>query len=216
MKRIRVALVEDDSKFLAAVVALLTRESSLEVVGRYTTGEDAVVAIGRNRFDIALIDLELPGMSGVDVMRHLLEQDTGTECVALTASGDDDDLFAALQAGASGYIVKSEISLPDLVRLIHEVKNGGAPMSAGIARRVLRTFREQPRPRRRSPEVQELSKREEEILKYRVQGFPTKKVAEALHISYETVRLHQKHIYEKLRVHSMGEAVAVWQGEKGY
>ncbi|MGE4094885.1 MAG: response regulator [Candidatus Binatia bacterium] len=216
MPCIRVALVEDDLQFLDKMMALLTSEPSLKVVGCYTTGEAAVAEISMRRPEIALIDLGLPGMSGVEVIRRITKQGENTECVVLTSFDDDIHLFAALQAGAIGYLVKTEISLSEIARLLQDMRSGGAPMSPGIARRVLQTFREQPRPKRRSPEVQELSRREQEILEYRVKGFPTKKVAEALHISYETVRLHQKHIYKKLHVHSMGEAVAVWRGEKTY
>ena len=126
----------------------------------------------------------------------------------MTAFDDDAHLFAALAAGAVGYIVKDEASLPTLVRAIEDAKSGGAPMSFGIARRVLESFRP------RAPHVPELptgdlTTREREILEYRVQGFSTKKVAQVLHISYETVRRHQKAIYGKLHVHSMVEAIAV-------
>jgi DNA-binding NarL/FixJ family response regulator len=214
MTRIRIALVEDNRQFLAEVSALLAEVSEFEVVGAYPTGEAALSGIVQTRPDIALVDIGLPGISGVEVVRGLAERDCSTECLVLTAFDDDAHLFAALAAGAVGYIVKDEASLQALVDLIQEAKSGGAPMSLGIARRVLDTFRVGPR-EAAAPSVENLTAREREILEYRVQGFSTKKVAQALHISYETVRRHQKTIYEKLHVHSMVEAIAMVSGTHG-
>jgi DNA-binding NarL/FixJ family response regulator len=211
MDRIRIALVEDNPQFLAEVNALLSGTPLLEVVGSYPSGEAALTGIAETAPDIALIDIGLPGLSGVDVVRGLTEQGCPTECLMLTAYDDDAHLFAALQAGAVGYILKDEASLSALVRIIQDARNGGAPMSLGIARRVLNAFRERPQ-RATAPELDALSPREREILEHRVQGFSTRKVAQVLHISYETVRRHQKAIYEKLQVHSMVEAIATVSG----
>lgn len=212
--RIRVALVEDNSQFLAEVNALLSETSLLEVVGSYPSGEAALTGIIQTAPDIALIDIGLPGLSGVDLVRSLVERGGSTECLMLTAYEDDAHLFAALQAGAVGYIIKDKASLSELVHAIQDTRNGGAPMSLGLARRVLDAFRRQTS---RAPnlQVEELTPREREILEYRVQGFSTKKVAQALHISYETVRRHQKAIYEKLQVHSMVEAIAAVNSTQG-
>lgn len=214
MDRIRVALVEDNPQFLAEVSALLSKTPLLEVMGSYPSGEAALTGIVQTSPDIALIDIGLPGLSGVDVVRSLVERGCPTECLMLTAYDDDAHLFAALQAGAVGYIIKDEASLSELLRAIQEAREGGAPMSLGIARRVLQAFREQG-PQKMTSEVEELTPREREVLEYRVQGFSTKKVAQVLHISYETVRRHQKAIYEKLHVHSMVEAIAAVSGAGG-
>jgi DNA-binding NarL/FixJ family response regulator len=214
MDRIRIALVEDNPQFLAEVKALLSETPLLEVRGSYPSGEAALTGIVQTSPDIALIDIGLPGLSGVDVVRGLTERGCPTECLMLTAYDDDAYLFAALQAGAVGYIIKDEASLSELVRAIQEARNGGAPMSLGIARRVLDSFRTRTF-RTHDPRVKELTPREREILEYRVQGFSTKKVAHVLHISYETVRRHQKVIYEKLHVHSMVEAIATVSGTHG-
>lgn len=214
MDRIRIALVEDNPQFLAEVNALLAETPLLEVIGSYPSGEAALTGIIQTSPEIALIDIGLPGVSGVDVVRGLAEQGCPTECLMLTAYDDDAHLFAALQAGAVGYIIKGEASLSELVRVIHDARNGGAPMSLGIARRVLNAFRERPQ-RAAAPDVAALTPREREILEYRVQGFSTRKVAQVLHISYETVRRHQKVIYEKLHVHSMVEAIASINGAQG-
>jgi DNA-binding NarL/FixJ family response regulator len=211
MDRIRIALVEDNPQFLAEVTALLSETPLLEVIGSYPSGEAALTGIVQTPPDVALIDIGLPGLSGVDLVRCLTERGCPTECLMLTAYDDDAHLFAALQAGAVGYIIKDEASLSELVRVIQDARSGGAPMSLGIARRVLNAFHERPR-RAAAPDVAALTPREREVLEYRVQGFSTKKVAQVLHISYETVRRHQKTIYEKLHVHSMVEAIATVSG----
>lgn len=207
MDRLRVALVEDNRQFLEEVRALLDETPLVEVGESYTSGEAALAGIVHTRPDIALVDLGLPGLSGTEVVRGLAERGCSTRCIVLTAYDDDAHLFAALQAGAVGYLLKDEASLPGLVRALMDVRDGGAPMSLGIARRVLDSFHRRA-PRTQETRLAELTAREREILEYRVQGFSTKKVAEALHISYETVRRHQKTIYEKLHVHSMIEAIA--------
>lgn len=207
MPYLRIALVEDNRQFLDEMRALLAEASQLEVVGTFTTGEEALQGIMQVCPDVALVDIGLPGISGIEVVRGLAERGCATECLMLTAFDDDAPLFAALAAGAVGYIVKDEASLQTLVQAIQEAKSGGAPMSFGIARRVLESFRHRASRAVDLPD-EELTAREREVLEYRMQGFSTKKVAQVLHISYETVRRHQKAIYEKLHVHSMVEAIA--------
>lgn len=213
MPRISVVLVEDDRALLQELCVLLADSPRLDVVGSYTTGRDAIKEIAQACPDVALIDLGLPDLSGVELIRYLTEAGCKTECLVLTVYDDDAHLFPALQAGAVGYIVKNDASLPEIVRAIEEVRQGGAPMSVGIARRILQEVRQGPRHAGQLL-VQSLTKRELEILEQSAQGFTTKKVAEALCISYEAVRSHQKNIYRKLRVHSLVEAVAVFRGER--
>jgi len=209
----RVALVEDNCTFRAELEGLLANASLIEVVGTYTKGEEAIEGIIALRPEVALIDLGLPDMSGIEIIQHLVAEKCMTECVVLTIFDDDDHLFPALQVGAVGYIVKSEISLPEVMTAIQEVTQGGAPMSFSIARRILQEFKTPRRPAKQA-QGQHLTKREVEILKYVEQGFTTRKVAEVLYIDYKTVRSHQKNIYRKLQVHSLVEAVAVFRGEK--
>ena len=212
MDRIHVALVEDNLSFREDLAMLLTDAPAIKAVDQYTDAKTAMKGIGATPPDVALIDLGLPDFSGTEVIRDIVKRDGKTECLVLTAYDDDTHLFAALGAGAVGYIVKDQTSQAEVVQAIQEVRSGGAPMSLGIARRVLSAFSKATI--HAGPAIQGLTPREIEILEYRVKGFTTRGVADAFGISYETVRRHQKTIYEKLHVHSMGEAVAVFRGEK--
>ncbi len=209
---IKVVIVEDDIQFLEEI-ALLLELSNIEVVGKYHTGREGVKGILRKRPDVALIDLGLPDISGMEVVRGVLEKGSKTEMLVLTVYDDDEHLFSALKAGAVGYIVKSEISFPEVVDAVKEVVRGGAPMSSGIARRILKAFREE-KDREKSKVLQQLTLREKEILECLSRGFSTRKTAQLLGISYETVRVHLKNIYRKLQVNSLIEALAVFKGEK--
>jgi len=129
MPSIRVALVEDNHQFLAELCTLLAEVPFIETVGSYTTGKAALTGIVRTCPDVALIDLGLPDFSGIELIWSLAERRCSTECLALTAYVDDAHLFAALEAGAVGYLVKDEASLATLVQVIQEAKDGGAPVS---------------------------------------------------------------------------------------
>ena len=154
MASIRVVLVEDDQQLLKEMEALLAATPVLEVVGSYPTGREAVTGILAGGPEVALIDLELPDISGVEVIQQVRANGEATECLVLTVYDDDTHLFAALRAGAVGYIVKSEASLAELVQAIQDVRSGGAPMSMGLARRILQAFQTSP-----APQVQGLTKK---------------------------------------------------------
>jgi len=207
---ISTVIVEDDHQFLAGLMLLFKDNSAIELAGVYSRGKDAVVGIIERSPDVALIDLGLPDISGVDVIRELRMKNCRTEMIVLTVYNDDEHLFPALKAGASGYIVKDEVSMDEIIGAIKEVVRGGAPMSMEIARRILHEFREGAE-RSRRPELELLTKREKEVLEYLSKGYNARKVAETLCISYETVRCHQKNIYRKLQVNSLIEAVAVFR-----
>ena len=213
MKRIRVVLVEDNRKYLEEVCVLLKATPYLEVVGTYANGRDAIEGIIATRPDVALVDLKLQDeISGVEVIERVLERGSNTECLVLTVYDDDVNLFSALRAGAVGYIVKNDATLPDVVQAIQDVIDGGAPMSVGIARRILSEFRK-PSKAPGHPKIEGLTNREVEILEWLATGRTTKKVAQDLHISYETVRCHQKNMYKKLQVYSLVAALAVLRDE---
>lgn len=214
MKKIRVALVEDNLNFLEGINALLVDSPLIESLGQYTRGRDAITGIIETCPEIALIDLGLPDIKGIEVIEKVSEAGCNTEFLILTVCDDDASLFSALRAGAVGYLVKSEASHSEILKAIQEVINGGAPMSVGIARRIIQEFQAVQR-RPKNPKVQDLTSREREILELVSKGFTTRRVADALCVSYETVRHHQKAIYRKLQVHSLVEAVAAFRGEKG-
>ena len=211
---IEVAIVEDNERYLNELAVLLADAKQLKVVGKYTHGKNAVDGILKSAPDVALIDIDLPDISGVDVIEQVSSAGCPTEFVVLTVYDDDTHLFGALQAGAVGYIVKDTISLPEVESAIHEVIDGGAPMSLVIAKRVLDTFRKKPSNGRKT-KFNELTKREFQILEYLSNGFTTKKVADELHISYETVRTHLKNIYQKLHVHTLVEAMILFSKRHG-
>lgn len=205
---IRVALVDDNIEFLGELAAFLEHAPETQVVGRYTTALEALAGIPQSRPDVALVDLGLPDRSGIDVIEHLSRDGMVTEFLVLTVYDDDQHLFPALKAGAVGYIVKDSATNTVLIDLIREATQGGAPMSLGIARRVLSNFHMRPA---RDPRWESLSEREIEVLEYLAKGYHTKKVAALLNIAYGTVRCHQKNIYKKLHVNSLLEAVTRYQ-----
>ena len=212
MDNIRVVLVEDKRQYLEDVLLLLADVPRIKVVGTYTTGSEALAGIVATRPDVALVDLILPGeMSGTALIQQVTARGGNTECIVLTVYDDDTYLFPALQAGAVGYIVKDDAARAEVVRAIQEVIDGGAPMSMGIARRILQEFHKVSKATM-PPRFPTLTNREVEILELLAKGLTTRKVAPVLSISYATVRCHQKNIYKKLQVHSMVEAVAMFRG----
>jgi DNA-binding NarL/FixJ family response regulator len=201
---IRVAIVEDDSRWRANLEMLLRETEGLECVGSYPSGEEAVADLPRRRPQVVFMDINLPKMSGVECTRQLRELLPEVQIVMLTVYDDSDRIFQALQMGANGYLLK-RASADEILQAIQDVHRGGAPMSAYIARKVVQSFR-QPASSARPDEV--LSKRETEVLGYVSRGYSDKEVAEALGLTPATVRSYLKTIYSKLHVHSRTQAIA--------
>ena len=195
---VQVAIVEDDPRLCATLARLVEEASGFRCAGTYSSGEAALKDIPRQPPDAVLMDINLPGMSGVECVRRLKEILPKLEFVMLTVYDDSDQIFKALQAGASGYLLKR--SPPDeILRAIEEVRQGGAPMSSSIARKVVQSFcKAGPS----SKESENLSKREEEVLTYVAKGYINKEIADLLSVGVETVRSHLKSIYDKLHVRS--------------
>lgn len=208
MRNVRVAIVDDDRPFLEEVSLFLTNVPGIGLVDQYTAGKGAIRGILAYHPDIALIDLGLPDCTGLEVIRSVREQNRTTQWLVLTVFDDDDSLFAALQVGAKGYLVKADTSATQLAEGIEAVIKGEAPMSRGISRRILRAFEENP------TNGERLTRREREVLEHLRQGFPPKRVADKLGISYHTVRKHLSDTYEKLQVHSVVAALAAYGGKK--
>ncbi len=204
-KPIAVAVVEDILEVREGLAILLKGTPGFSCVGAYAAMEDALDGIAAAAPDVVVSDLGLPGMSGVDGIRILRERRPDLPIIAFTILEDDDDVFAALCAGACGYLLKS--TPPGrLLDGIREVAGGGAPMSPQVARRVVTLFRDfRPPPERAECR---LTPQETELLRLLVDGHHYKTAADKMGISRHTVSFHLRNVYAKLEVHSKSEAVA--------
>ena len=200
---IHVAIVEDDDDMRTAIQHLIETTDGFACVGAFESCELALSKIEAERPEVILMDINLPGMSGIEGVRQIKSFYPEANILMQTVYQDDDNIFRSICAGASGYLLK-RTSKEQLLNAIREVHSGGAPMNAGIARRVMELFRKTAVPVR---EESTLTAREIDILRALVDGCSYKMIADRCFISLETVRNHIKHIYEKLHVHSKSEAV---------
>lgn len=205
---IRVALVEDDEFIRMMLIELLEESSGLRCVGGYADAESAIRDIPLKKPDVVLMDIQLPGKSGIDAISELSPQLPETDFIVFTVYEDSTRIVHALEAGAVGYLLKS--ASPNNIRnAILDVRNGGSPMSPQIARKVVRSFREiQPNTASNTEYTSEpLTDREFEILTHLSKGLIYKEIASELFISTETVHTHIRNIYRKMQVRSRTEAV---------
>lgn len=201
--KINVALVEDNDDIREGLVYLINASEGFNCVANFSNAEDALETLPRINVDVVLMDINLPGMSGIDCIIKLKRRDSKFLIIMLTIFEDDESIFKSLQAGASGYVLK-KTSPAQLLEAIKDVYNGGSPMSSQIARKVVASFQS------RNATVanhEDLSNREMEILTFLARGYRYKEIADQLFISIETVRTHIRNIYEKLQVHSRTEAL---------
>ena len=201
--RINIAVVEDNRDFRATLEQYLNDAPGFHCAGVFGSAEDALKTIPKLLPDVVLMDIHLPNMSGVNCTRRLKDLCPSVQILILTVYEDNERIFGALKAGASGYLLK-RAEPADILRAIQEVKLGGAPMSSQIARRVVQSFREI---NTHAFGNDKLSQREEEILQQLAKGYSTKEIADHSSISVNTVRTHLQHIYEKLHVRSRAEAI---------
>jgi DNA-binding NarL/FixJ family response regulator len=199
-----VAIIEDMRDVREGLSVLINGTTGFRCTSTFRTMEEALARITRERTDVILTDIGLPGMSGIDGIRILRDRMPDVPILALTVYDSDEQVFRALCAGASGYLLKNTPPAR-LLESLREVADGGAPMSPEVARRVLRLFREFQPPTHAD---YHLTPQEHELLKLLVDGHHRKTAAAALGISVNTVSFHLKRIYEKLQVHSKSEAVA--------
>ena len=200
---IRVSIVEDDDKIRESLVVLIDGSTGFRCIGAYSNGEDALQDVPRKQPDVVLMDIGLPRMDGVECVRRLKPPMPGMQIIMLTVYEDDNKIFSSLEAGATGYLLKT--TPPDqLMNSIREIHAGGSPMSSQIARKVLQSFF---RSRQNQGDEVNLTPREREILDLLAKGFLYKEIAERLNLSVDTVHSHLRHIYEKLQVRTRTEAV---------
>ncbi len=202
-KPIRVAIVEDDDEIRADLARRIGQNSAFSLVKSFPTAESALAELPQLTADVVLMDINLPGMDGVECVRQLKAKMQSAQFMMLTVYEDGDRLFKSLVAGASGYLLK-RTSADKLMNAIQEVYNGGAPMTPEVARRVVQHFQ---RLSESVSDVTKLTGREVDVLEQLSKGYLYKEIVENLGISLGTLHSYISKIYEKLHVHSRTEAV---------
>lgn len=216
---IRVLVVEDDEPTRVRLQSLVASSPGLELVGGCADRKQGIAWLLRERPDVVLVDLDLPDGSGLDVIRAIGAAQLATEAMVITVFDDESHVVAAIEAGATGYLLKDGTA-EDIASAITDLVRGGSPISSAIARHILRKFRDSPVPSlggsgdaaaaRRAGEVSigvAFTTRETEVLNLVAKGLSYVEIAAALGVSAHTATSHVKHIYRKLSVHSRGEAV---------
>jgi len=201
---IKVIIFDDNNSLRDSVTLLLQDTADFTLMGSYAHCLDVIENIKETEPNVVIMDIDMPGMNGIEGVKLIRRNFPTVQILMLTVFDDDEKVFAAIKAGADGYILKNA-EPTNLLNAISEVYNGGVPMAPGIARKVLHQFQAI------LPDEQKdfhLSLREKEVLGLLVDGLSYKMIAGKLNITYDTVRAHMKKIYEKLHVASMTEAVA--------
>jgi DNA-binding NarL/FixJ family response regulator len=201
---ITVSIVEDNEQVRGTLARLINRAEGFRCLNQYANAEAALEDIPQARPDVVLMDINLPGINGVECVRRLKQIAPEVHVIMLTVYEDTENIFNALAAGAMGYLLK-RTSRDELLAAIKDVIKGGSPMTTHIARKVVQSFQ---RTDASIQSTESLSPREQEVLDCLAKGFLYKEIAEKLGISYETVHTYIRRIYEKLQVRTRTEAVA--------
>ena len=207
---IAVSIVEDDPGVRSSLVKLINSSPGYRCVSHHSSAENALEEIPKLKPDVTLMDINLPGLNGVECVRKLKPQTPRTQIIMLTVYQNPDNIFKALAAGATGYLLK-QTPPAELLAAIRDVNDGGSPMSGHIARKIVQSFQESPVAALNPGDA--LSPREAEVLDLLAKGFLYKEIADQMKISYATVHTHIRHVYEKLHVRSRTEAVAKHLGQ---
>jgi NarL family two-component system response regulator LiaR len=210
METIRILLVDDHPVVRKGIRAMLESEEGMQVAGECADGAQAVEQYADLRPDVVLMDLVMPHMDGIQAIRRILENDAGARILVLTSFSSDDKVFAALQAGAAGYLLKDS-DPDDLLRAIRQVYRGESSLHPAVARKLLSEMT-QPRP---PAEPDPLTEREKEVLAYIAQGLSNQEIAEKMVVSKATVHSHVSRILAKLQLDSRTQA-ALYAIQKGY
>ena len=209
MNRVRLLIAEDEGILRSTLAELLAREQDLEIVAACANGRDALIEALAHRPDVVLTDLRMPRMDGIELIRHLQEKLPATAVVVLTAFDDDEDLFAALKAGALGYVLK-DAELPKIVAAIRAARSGEGFLSPGLVRRVIQEFKRKDRMIRGQRKLfEELTKREMDVLRQLATGLANRQIAQRLYLSEKTVRNYISTILQKLHANDRTEAALI-------
>jgi DNA-binding NarL/FixJ family response regulator len=201
---ITVSIVEDDAPLRDILSGWIRGVDGFKCVGVHENAETALAALPQEKPSVVLMDINMPGMSGIECVRRLKPQMMETQFVMLTVYEDPDHIFKALSSGASGYLLK-RMPRAELLAALKDVHAGGSPMSSNIARKIVQSFQ---RFSLSPAEPNSLSPREIEVLELLARGYLYKEIANALHISVPTVNTHIRRIYDKLHVRSRSQAIA--------
>jgi DNA-binding NarL/FixJ family response regulator len=202
---ISISIVDDDAPARGILTEWIRGAEGFKCVGVHENAETALAALPQEKPSVVLMDINMPGMSGIECVRRLKPQMMGTQFMMLTVYEDPDHIFKALSSGASGYLLK-RTPRAELLTAIRDIHAGGSPMSSNIARKIVQSFQ---RFNATSPaEPDNLSPREREVLELLARGYLYKEIADSLHISVPTVNTHIRRIYEKLHVRSRSQAIA--------
>lgn len=202
IQMIHVAIIEDVKEIREGLQMLIDGSEGFMCRHTFSTAEEAISNLPASCPDVALMDIHLPGMNGIEAVKRLKGQCPGTQFIMSTIYEDDENIFESLKAGASGYLLK-KTAPSKILDAITEVHNGGSPMSSQIARKVIASFHQ----KNSIDEAEMLTPKEKEILKALAKGLRYKEIADEMRISIETVRSHARKIYEKLQVQSRTEAL---------
>jgi len=205
---ISISIVEDNDKLRGTLAKLIGRTEGFRFFSDYASAEEALAELPKVKPEVVLMDINLPGINGVECVRKLKQILPQTQVMMLTVYEDTENIFNALAAGANGYMLK-RTPTKELIEAIREVHRGGSPMTTHIARMVVQSFQKPVTAAAASGgEISDLSEREQQVLDLLAQGLIYKEIAEKLDIGYETVHTYIRRIYEKLQVRTRTEAVA--------
>lgn len=200
---ITVSIIEDNEHFRKALEAIIKKQNELALIASYESADKALSDLLSNPPDIVIADISMPGMRGTELIVRLKTKLPQTQFMVCTIHDDDDTIFEALKCGASGYILKYPVTTDEIIKAIHDLYNGGSPMSPFIARKVIGSFQK--------PVINDadsvLSQREKEVLELLSKGLLYKEIAQQLGVGTETVKKHLKNIYQKLHVQNKIEAL---------
>lgn len=199
-------LIEDTENYRAAIVSLLSLSNEVKIAGAWKDAESAIREVPEILPDVILTDIQLPGINGIECIRHLKTDCPNIQFLVLTVFEDEEKIFEAIKAGASGYLLKSA-SPEAIINAIKEIHAGGSPMSPGIARKIIRHFQ----PAVNEDGRQIFTEREKQVLDLMSQGKLVKEIAFCLDVTSHAIKKHIKNIYQKMQVQNKVEAVIKWK-----